>query len=158
MTRTLTKIILSVALLSLSSAAWAEVEEGDLAVAKNKVALRERPGSDYRVVARIEGGDSVQVERLKGEWVKVKAGARAGWEPSNLFDTGRSAKARKSDDGSVRKRKHAFVQDGQFVRRSTDDDAAPAPVKPAKATKKAKVQDRVEDDDGVATDEDADAA
>ncbi len=77
-----TKTILSAALLvALAGTARAELEEGDAAVARAKVALRERPGSDYRVVARIEAGDSVSVDRVKGEWVKVKAGSRAGWAP-----------------------------------------------------------------------------
>src|SRR5215831_16611790 len=103
----LSKTILSAALLAaLAGTARAELEEGDAAVARAKVALRERPGSDYRVVARIEAGDSVSVDRDKGEWVKVKAGSRAGWAPQNVRTAGH-AKAR--DDGNGRAHKKAFV-------------------------------------------------
>lgn len=143
----LSKTILSAALLlALAGTARAELEEGDAAVARAKVALRERPGSDYRVVARIEAGDSVSVDRVKGEWVKVKAGSRAGWAPQNVFTSGH-AKARKGEDqGSARKK--AFVTDGQFARRANSDDEI---IKSAKKSKRGKA---VEDDSDSVSDED----
>ena len=151
--KTITKAILSAALImALAGTARAELEEGDAAVARAKVALRERPGSDYRVIGRIEAGDSVTVDRVKGEWVKVKAGSRAGWAPQNVFTQGH-AKARKGeDDASSRARKKAFVSDGQFARRANADDEIikRAGKKKGKAAAAEEDGDTVSDDDTAA--------
>src|SRR5215831_19259986 len=114
MKKSFMKTILSAALLvALAGTARAELDEGDAAVARAKVALRERPGSDYRVIGRVEAGDSVTVDRVKGEWVKVKAGSRAGWAPQNVFTQGHTKARKAGDDESSRARKKAFVTDGQ---------------------------------------------
>jgi uncharacterized protein YgiM (DUF1202 family) len=153
MKKSFMKSILSAALLvaAFAGTAKAELEEGDAAVARAKVALRERPGSDYRVIGRIEAGDSVTVDRVKGEWVKVKAGSRAGWAPQNVFTQGH-AKARKGEDESSRARKKAFVSDGQFARRANADDEIikRAGKKRGKAAAADDDSDTVSDDDGAA--------
>ena len=154
MKKSLMKAIVSAALLfAFAGTARAELEEGDAAVARAKVALRERPGSDYRVIGRIEAGDSVTVDRVKGEWVKVKAGSRAGWAPQNVFTQGH-AKARKGEDESSRARKKAFVSDGQFARRANADDEIikRAGKKRGKAAAAEDDSDTVSDDDTAADD------
>jgi uncharacterized protein YraI len=113
-------VALALAVPALPAAARrAELQDGQGAVARSKVALRERPGPDYRVVARLDAGTPVTIERVKGEWVKVKAGGRTGWAPANLLEGGRSPRTHAGKpEAEPRRRKAAFVTDGQFARRS----------------------------------------
>lgn len=161
------RLCLALLLVGLSAGiARAELVEGDAAVTRSRIALRERPGADYRVVTRVEAGEPVTVERVKGEWVRIKVGNHNGWAPASLLKAAKSSRARSLDgDNPPRKRKNAFVTDGQFARRSSadadvdaeaveDNPPAPPPRRAKKTHKRvvrvaraARVEDEATDDD-----------
>jgi uncharacterized protein YgiM (DUF1202 family) len=81
-------------------------------MANKRVSLRERAGVDYRVVGRLEAGEGCTIERIKGDWVRVEAGGRAGWVPIEALNPGRNPPA---------KRRRAFVLDRSFSKQGGVD-------------------------------------
>jgi SH3-like domain-containing protein len=103
--------------LALLSVGLAHAQTG---VARGNVPLLELPSDGARVVAGLDSGETLVVQRVWGKWVRVRAGSRQGWVRVSrvAFGHSKSRELSLAQAEPVQHRRRRFVGGGRGHRRT----------------------------------------
>src|SRR5262249_54916491 len=130
--------LLALCLVNLAHAAHRGVVRGN-------VPLRDQPSDRARVIAGLDSGETLVIERAHGKWVLVRAGSRQGWVRASRIAFGRAAEHETAlaEVEPARHRRHRFggARGGRRTRPggsrigagSLTEEAASAPSSPARS-------------------------
>jgi hypothetical protein len=84
------KIALSLVVIFVAAALWAQSSEPTFYVAARTVNVKESAGFFARVIETLALGDAVTLRQNQGKWLVVRtASGRQGWAPADAFSSRR---------------------------------------------------------------------
>jgi uncharacterized protein YgiM (DUF1202 family) len=116
---------LAAGLALFAPVAWAETAwVGD----QVRLNLRTGPGNQFRILAMIDTGDSVEILSRGAGWTEVRAEGKTGWVPDGFLQSEPPAVVKlarnESETAELRSRAHALDEEAKKLRSANEQLAA----------------------------------